>query len=285
MLSTSQKVFLATILSTTIRKLRAVISLPSVLEVNRGGLNWQLDLKEGIDLSIYLFGGFELSTRRYYQKRLSPGSTVIDIGANIGAHTLPLAEVVGPSGRVIAFEPTQFAFGKLIKNISLNENLSSRIIPVQAMLVSDLDTKVSEAIYSSWPVDGSKDVHSQLRGRLMDTAGSVATTLDKAIEDISIDHIDFIKLDVDGHELEVLKGAKKILGAYSPVILMELAPYAYSNPVDFDQVLQLIWDYGYHLENIDTGASLPCDLVIVKNQIPKNGAINVWASTILKQKA
>jgi FkbM family methyltransferase len=277
MLSTAQKVFIATLLSTTVRKLRDFCGLSSFVRVRRYGLFWELNLKEGIDLSIYLLGGFELSTRHYYQKRLQPGAVIIDIGANIGAHTLPFADVVGEYGRVIAFEPTEFAFQKLCINLSLNPHLLARVTPIQAMLVESSILTVPPKIHSSWPVDGSKDVDSTLCGRLMSTSGSIADTLDEELKKLSISHVDLIKIDVDGYELGVLRGAQNTIRTYSPIILMELAPYTYSNATDFDDVLKLLWSYGYTLENINSGEKLPCDVMGVKKIIPKNGGINVWA--------
>lgn len=60
---------------------------------------------------------------------------MLDIGANIGSHTLPLAQMVGPSGRVYSFEPTDYAFGKQRRNLSLNPELSKRVNALQSMLV------------------------------------------------------------------------------------------------------------------------------------------------------
>jgi FkbM family methyltransferase len=54
---------------------------------------------------------------------VKPGNAVLDIGRNIGAHTLPLAHLVGPHGRVIAFEPTAYAIRKMRANIALNAGL------------------------------------------------------------------------------------------------------------------------------------------------------------------
>ena len=92
----------------------------------RGGIVWELDLREGIDFAIYLQGGFEPAALREYRRVVKPGSVALDIGANIGSHTLPLAQIVGPSGRVYSFEPTDYAFEKQLRNLSLNRDLSKR---------------------------------------------------------------------------------------------------------------------------------------------------------------
>ncbi len=99
--------------------------------MRRRGVAWTLDLREGIDFSIWLLGAFELSTVRAYQRILRPGAIVLDIGANIGAHTLHLARAVGTEGKVWAIEPTDYAMGKLKTNIALNPELAPRIVGCQ----------------------------------------------------------------------------------------------------------------------------------------------------------
>ena len=78
-----------------------------------------------IDFAIYLGGMFERNTALALRKLVRPSSLVLDIGANIGAHTLRLANLVGSSGRVFAFEPTDFAYSKLQANLDLNPALAS----------------------------------------------------------------------------------------------------------------------------------------------------------------
>ena|SRR5260370_737092 len=76
--------------------------------VVRDGLTYDLDLSQGIDFAIFLGNIYERQTKAALRSLVSPASLVLDIGANIGAHTLHLAQLVGPSGRVMAFEPTDF---------------------------------------------------------------------------------------------------------------------------------------------------------------------------------
>src|SRR5690348_12310270 len=66
----------------------------------KDGITYELDLAQGIDFAIYLGGMFEPKTAEALGKLVKPSSLVLDIGANIGAHTLRLARLVGPEGRV-----------------------------------------------------------------------------------------------------------------------------------------------------------------------------------------
>ena len=122
---------------------------------------------------------------RRYRKLIKAGDTVLDIGANIGAHTIPLARLVGDTGMVVAFEPTKYAFTKLLRNAALNPGLAARITACQMMLVAgDADT-LPDAIYSSWPLESSSDLHKAHHGRLMPTEGATVSTLDQQVRTAS----------------------------------------------------------------------------------------------------
>lgn len=195
--------------------------------VRRRGIRWDLDLNEGIDFAIYLLGGFELRTLQQYRTIVRPGDTVLDIGANIGAHTLTFAQLVGPTGQVIAFEPTRFAFQKLQRNVMLNPDLAPRIRALQVALLESEGAKVPEQIYSSWPLNSRDSLHAVHGGQLQDTNGAVAASLDQVIDTLGLARVDFVKLDVDGHEPQVLAGAVRTLRKFRPRILVEWAPYLF----------------------------------------------------------
>ena len=278
MLSTTHKVLIARGLSATVLSLRNLFGLNSEVVVNRRGVKWSLNLKEGVDLAIYLLGGFELRTLRRYEKLIKQGDIVLDIGANVGAHTLPLAQLVGPSGKVFSFEPTAYAFAKQQTNISFNPQLATRISAHQMMLMaSDTDT-LPESVYSSWPLEAADDLHNEHHGRLMPTNGSIKSTLDHFIRSAGIEKINFIKLDVDGNENDVLIGARTVIENSKPQIMLELAPYVYrENPLKFDELLEDLWQMGYEISDMATGKLLPQDATKIRTIIPHNGGLNVLA--------
>ncbi|VIO69835.1 hypothetical protein CI41S_20820 [Bradyrhizobium ivorense] len=254
------------------------MGLPTEIVVRRRGLNWSLDLKEGIDLAIYLFGGFEVLTLRRYAQLVKPGDIALDVGANVGAHTLPLAQLVGPAGNVVAFEPTLFAFGKQRTNIALNPELAPRISTHQMMLMASDGDDLPGAAYSSWPLENAADLHAGHHGRLMTTKGGVGRSLDGILEDLKIGKVDFIKLDVDGNEVDVLAGASATIEDSRPLIVLELAPYVYEpKPERFDSLLERLWLSGYRLSNVASGRPLPQSAREVRRLIPEAGGINVLA--------
>jgi FkbM family methyltransferase len=278
MLTTRQKIALARIARAPVTATCRLLGRGPEVTVKRRGLNWQLDLREGIDFSIFLMGGFELRTIAAYGAILRPGSVALDIGANIGAHALPLAELVGPSGRVLAFEPTSFAYAKLRRNLSLNPHLEPRVRAFQMMLVANDAEALPEALYSSWPLEVSADVHPKLRGRLMSTDGARAASLDAILEREAIGRVDFIKLDVDGYECEVLRGASRTLKQRRPVLIMEIAPYVLAEQGEsLENLLGLLRSAKYSTYDLNSGRPLWRDLSASGGSITDGAGFNVVA--------
>src|SRR5258708_9815055 len=87
------------------------------------GMTYELHLDELIDNSIYYSGCFEAITTDAIRRLCKPGMTILDIGANVGGHTFRMAQLVGPTGCIIAFEPMPWANRRIRKNLSLNRHL------------------------------------------------------------------------------------------------------------------------------------------------------------------
>ncbi len=278
MLSTKTKIALARIVYRGIANVREALGLSNEPVVQRGGIRWKLELREGIDLAIFLFGVFESRTVTACRRRLRPGDVALDIGANIGAHTLHLARCVGPSGRVFAFEPTAFAFRKLLTNIDLNPSLASRIVAEQVMLVDPRSGTLEPQLYSSWPLVSAPRLHEGHFGRLMDTTGARAMALDEYLKAREVPSINLIKLDVDGHECSVLRGAVETLRRHRPAIVMELAPYVLCDPGHgLEDLMEIIRLLGYCFRDQITGEPLPDDVDRLRALIPEGAGINVVA--------
>jgi FkbM family methyltransferase len=225
--SVSQKIFIARQINRLLRFSRGLIGRDMNIRCRRGGLNWALDLNEGIDLSIYLLGAYEPRTLKAYGPLIRAGAVVLDIGANIGAHTLHFARLAGSSGRVVAFEPTDFACAKLRANIALNPDLAPRISLEQCFLVADRSIAAPASVASSWPVANETGELNAWHGREKVSAGAIAITADDFCARAGLDRLDFVKLDVDGHEWAVLQGFRASLARFRPIILVEIAPFIY----------------------------------------------------------
>jgi len=275
---TSAKIALARMVAGALRTARAAVGLGMRAQVERDGLRWELDLDEGIDLAIYLFGMFERSTVMACRRLVARGSTVLDIGANVGAHTLQLARLVGENGVVRAYEPTAFAYEKLLRNMHLNPGLAPRISAEHALLVAP-GAPPPAALYSSWPLTAQENLHRDHRGKLMDIGAARAVTLDEDVAGAALRKVDFIKIDVDGHECPVLRGGAEVLRAHRPVLVMELAPYLHIELGHrLEECFEPLLSLGYRFRDLDSGAEVTANLRELDRLIGPGSSRNVVAS-------
>lgn len=282
MLTTRQKIALARSVQAPLLALRRVAGLGPECRVRRRGVDWQLDLREGIDFSIYLLGAFEPATVAAYERHVDEGMTVLDIGANVGAHTLHLARLVGPDGRVLAFEPTRWAVDKLQANIALNPQLAAPISVFQVMLVGRDDVEVPDELPSSWPIEAGDDVHPLLRARSMPTEGAKAGTLDSIVEEAGLARVDFIKMDVDGYECQVLEGMGRTLREFRPLMLMEFSPYGLAEKGgSLARMVGLLRAAGYRFLRLDGTTPLPADVESLHALVGAGAGFNVIAKPVV----
>jgi len=277
MLSTRSKIAIAKVLHRLVRVGHLVTGRPMCGPFTRRGIRWQLDLSEGIDLMIYLAGAFEPSTVRAYEKLIAPGDVVFDIGANIGAHSLRFARLVGAQGRVHAFDPAQPAIDKLRVNCALNPELASRIVINHAFCTDRIGRTIPEAVYASWPLTGSAaGLHAAHLGRLHPVGSPRLEILDDYVERNRLPRVDFIKLDVDGSEVSVLRGARKILARDQPVILTEVALYIFKeNGEDIREFWSIFRDQGYRMRLLNSRREIPLDSEYFAAHLPEHSSINV----------
>lgn len=275
-LKTKSKFTLAKLIYRPIAVARRLAGQSSTVEVCRGGIRWHLDLNQAIDFSIYLTGLFQRASLKPFLAMIAPGSVVFDVGANVGSHTLPLARAVGPAGRVYAFEPTRFAFGKLKKNVALNPALAGRITLEQMMVTAGRAESVPAEIHSSWPIDTAEAVHPHHRGVRMDTAGAFACSIDAYCEEHGIGPVGAMKIDVDGFEAGVLRGAQETLRRFRPPVLIELEPCLYDAPGQepFEEVPRILQQAGYRLYSVADQSPLPMDGGL-RNLIPDGSSLDV----------
>jgi len=152
MLGTATKIRIARGLAGTLLRL----GLRPRRVVRRQGITWDLDLREGIDLSLFLFGSFQRHVADSVRRFAGADGVVIDVGANIGAVSLPMAARL-PSGHVYSFEPTAYAFAKLQRNLALNPELARRVTALN-LFAADRSAPTSDLVaYSSWPVAGAHE--------------------------------------------------------------------------------------------------------------------------------
>jgi FkbM family methyltransferase len=177
---------------------------------------------------------------------IRPSSVIIDAGANIGNHSLYFASIC-KAQKIFAFEPQADIFQILTENIRLN-NFQHVIIPVKKALGDqsghasidfreDLDLTGSRKILNTGGVFIKEDQQGEFE----------LTTLDDYISD-KIDRLDFIKIDVQGFEQKLLRGAKKTILKFKPLIYVEITTLHELNEL----ILPVMNEFGYKLKKAYT---------------------------------
>lgn len=206
--------------------------------VRRNGINYALDLNQLVDFGTFI-GGWEPATIEFLKKSLVQGDTVIEVGANVGAHTLLIGKLIGNKGHIYAFEPTDFASEKLRKNISINPDVSN--ITVRTEIVTNKKNDLPKLdIRSSWTVDSKKTPECTA---LKDTK---SISIDDFAAEVFLESLALVKIDVDGYDFKVLQGAKSTLFRFLPVIFCELCEYTLNEQGDsIKDIYNLLTSMGY----------------------------------------
>lgn len=182
------------------------------------GLKIKVDPNEVIGRSIWLMGIYDLSVTETLWRLISKGDTTVDIGANIGYVTSLMAKKVGKSGKVYCFEPHPEIYQNLSDNIKIwQQNIDICKINSQNIALSNHAGQGFLEIPINF--NDNKGIAALKLGNEKDKqnnntipAMGVTVTLARLDEALSNNHqIDLLKIDVEGHELEVLEGATRLL--------------------------------------------------------------------------
>lgn len=166
---------------------------------------------EGISRELVLYGYHELNSTNEVKKIIKPGMRILEIGANIGYYALIETTLAGKNGFLYAFEPSPFNFSLLKKNLEIN-NIKNTELYQKAIGAKNTTSKFYVADKSNLSSFIKRfDMDMYKNGSIIDME---MITLEKFLEDK--EQIDFIRMDVEGYENEVLKGAQNILKINPP---------------------------------------------------------------------
>ena len=190
---------------------------------------------------IILTGEYEPHVRRAISSLLSKGQTFVDIGANVGCISFLAAQLVGPSGTVISVEPNPDNLHLLYAGIIANDLTNVRVLPYAA---SDTSTVFALTGGTSNTYLVSPQSHEEI------THYAQSIVLDDELAQLT--EIDFVKMDIEGHEPLALQGFSTLIRKHQPILLTEFNPYCLTNvqhipPMDY---LEQVLEYYSHLHVI-----------------------------------
>jgi FkbM family methyltransferase len=206
-------------------------TLPAVMADARG-IRIEVHDREELGHFLRHGGHFERDELDVCVRWLKPGMTAVDVGANLGAFTAAFAVAVGPSGVVHAFEPFAAARSRLERTLELNSLQKVRVHPVAVT-----DTEGSAQMYSygpgyeSWATLGGRTIEVGELTLEPAASGDVPTvTLDEWATAEGIASIDLLKIDVEGAEASVIRGAARLLAEHRiRVALVEVSDNTLAN--------------------------------------------------------
>jgi FkbM family methyltransferase len=184
---------------------------PVTLKQCRHGQLLFLNGDQYVGRSLQLYGEFSELEANLFEQIVRPGNTVVEIGANIGTHTVHLAQLVGPGGKILAFEPQRVIFQILCANIALNALFN--VHTYHAGVGSSAGhLQVPPMNYA----DGGNF------GGLSLTNAAIGETVPIVrLDDMSLPSLSLLKVDVEGMEYQVLDGARKTIAQHRPLMYVE----------------------------------------------------------------
>ncbi|MFZ5553388.1 MAG: FkbM family methyltransferase [Bacteroidota bacterium] len=182
-----------------------------VLFTDNLGHRFELNTSEYVMRQLWLYGAYEKNTIRHLLKLLPDHAVCADVGANIGYYSLTLGGHV-KNGKVFAFEPNPVTFGIFTRNLSLNPGIKT-VEPIQKGLAEkrkNITLSFNQHNLGAASAFGNNE----------ETATVEITTLDDFCREKNISRIDLVKVDIEGGELNFLKGAEEIISKSPKMILV-----------------------------------------------------------------
>jgi FkbM family methyltransferase len=185
----------------------------------------------------YYLGTYEPELVSTLERHVSEGMTVLDVGANHGYFTLLFSQLVGPRGKVYAFEPEPVNYQLLEKTIAANGLSNVEAVKLAVSSRSGVEKLFLEDAYLGTHSMEKKDSDNYIEVNL--------TSVDEFARERRLPSVDFVKIDIEGHEVEALKGMAETMRRWKPSIVCE-----FQDQRLLSQGSEILRDNGYTLETI-----------------------------------
>jgi len=225
-------------------------------------LRIRLDTSSFIEWQIFFYGRYEPEIVDLVGETCKSGGTAIDVGANVGCHTLIMAERAGDRGRVLALEPHPRVFERLRGNIEMNG--LAHVETLRTAAGSETGTTQLYAPAASHHGAGKATLYD---GNLALDPGAAAamecidvpvTTVDRLMFERECERLDLIKIDVEGHEMPALRGARETIARFRPAVVFEYtAEYWRNAGATFADAREFFQAHRYDLSYITPKGARP----------------------------
>lgn len=200
----------------------------------------EVRLPEDLSVDVYLRGVFEPGLSTFLVERLKPGMVFFDVGAHFGYFTLLASKLVGHSGAIHAFEPTPSSYELLEWNAARQPNMQPQRLAVwsHAAELELRDFGPQRSMFNS--------VYApRLDGDLSyETVKVRAVALDDYVDKTRVVP-DFVKIDAESAELQVIEGMHRTIAAHHPMLTVEVGDMSEEQPVSSRELLEQVIALGY----------------------------------------
>lgn len=218
-----------------------------------------------IGASLDAYGEYAEAELALASQVLRPGAKVIDVGANIGLHSVFYSKTVGKEGEVFAFEPSHLNYFFLMTNLTINNAFN--VTPVKAAIGTERPLFL--------PVNKVDDEinHGELKTSTIDSGDEVEKCAVFNLDDIGLDYCNLVKIDVEGNEADVMKTGERLFTTHRPFVIAECQE-------NQKELLQILFDIDYNIywapsPNFNPQNYYENNSCIFKD--PNSGVINVFA--------
>lgn len=198
----------------------------------KNGDFWVSDLDTSQSIELYYFKVWEQHLLDVIDKYVEEGTVAIDAGANFGSISVPISKKLGQDGKLYSFEMSETMTERLIKNLNQNDCAN---VEVFNLALSD---KIEEKVFFEEPKEGEKHnfgdirINKQSKGKEVETA---------TIDSLDIQgKVSFIKVDCQGYDLKVMKGAKETIKKNKPTVVFE---WEEDMSIEFDDTIKDVFDF------------------------------------------
>lgn len=207
-------------------------------EVQRCGFRFLLSPQDFVDRELLYGHVYEAESTSLVKRMVKAGWTVLDCGAHMGYFTLTFSRAVGPTGQVYSFEPCAPTYARLQNHLKMNG--ITNVEPIHSAISERSGTASSQQV---------KAANTGKNRIVADEGTTPMVSIDEFVATRDLKRLDFLKADIEGFEVKLLRGAEKSIRRFRPIMLIELNPESLNDAgTSASEMLDLLRSFGYSVQ-------------------------------------
>ena len=214
------------------------------------GLLFHCDTRSFLEWYIFFYGAFRPEVSKLINRMLRPGQVAIDIGANVGMHSVIMANRVGPTGHVVVFEPDPHPMGRLRRNMALNG--IDWVTTVEAAVSARSETRTFYLHDDSIGNFANASLVAANVGKQTASVEMQVVSIDEWMRDNPLPRVDVVKLLAQGEEYNALQGMRGLIERDRPKIFFLYEPsYWHRQDLELMDAVKFFAGHGYGVQEVE----------------------------------